>query len=50
MYIALHPGELNTRLHVVHLSRGVSAVAVSMIPIIPSATANVPPTATGAPV
>ena len=50
MHIALHPGELNTRLHVLHLSCGISAVAALMIHMIPSANANAPRTAATAPV
>ena len=50
MHIALHPGELNTRLHVVHLSWGISALAASMINTIPSASANAPRAAASAPV
>ena len=50
MHIALQPGELNTLLHVVHLSWGISAVAALMIHMIPSASANAPPTAASAPV
>ena len=47
-HIALHPGELNTQLHVVHLSWGISAVAASMIHMIPSASANAPRTVASA--